>query len=434
VYCYICMNYTRPGGIALIAWLAAMPAFSAGTLSWEDCRKAALEHDPDYLSAKSTAGAAKASYGGSIAGLLPSVGLGGSLNDRQNQAMNARWSSSLSVNMDILNFSDWMSIRRSAASLDAARASLRQASAQARRSVRTAFASLLYAQELVRSSEEIAAIRDRNAKLVTLRYEAGRELPGDKLQVEAQLMEATASLSQARRNLMTARMALARYIGVKASSEGPVVAGDLAIAVPPSSPPDTEILVDGLPVVQAARARVKQARASLYETRGRLLPALSASYSRGRSGPTDIMDGPFSWRDRTSLSWGAGASLSWPILSSGVISLPFAWTVASRQAAQASESARSTELSAAQDLQSAWSSYSAAADLTAVQDAYLKAADQRNREAEIRYTSGRISFDGWERMVNEYIDYKRSALRTRRDAVTAEAAWYQVLGRGLEEP
>jgi outer membrane protein TolC len=284
----------------------------------------------------------------------------------------------------------------------------------------------VYAQDQVRISEEILALRERNAKLVALRYASGRESLGDKLQVEAQLEEAGTNVSAARRNLLTARTALAGRIGLTATGDGPVASGELAISDPPSSPPDVGVLLPELPAIQAARAQTRLSELSLSESRVRLWPTLSASYSRGRSGPNEFPDGP--------LSWSAGGSLSWPLFSSGVASLPFAWTAASRQLAQAKESARSTEAQETNGLQSAWASFAAAADTVRVQKAYLAAAEQRNREADIRYSSGLLSFENWEQIVTDFVNYKRSALRTRRDAVVAEAGWHEALGRGLEEP
>ena len=69
-----------------------------------------------------------------------------------------------------------------------------------------------------------------------------------------------------------------------------------------------------------------------------------------------------------------------------------------------------------------------------VQDAYLAASEQRNRESDVRYESGLMSFENWEQIVTDYVSFKRSALRARRDAVAAEAAWMSVLGRGMDEP
>jgi hypothetical protein len=52
----------------------------------------------------------------------------------------------------------------------------------------------------------------------------------------------------------------------------------------------------------------------------------------------------------------------------------------------------------------------------------------------LMYESGLMSFENWEQIVTDYVSFKRSALRARRDAVAAEAAWMSVLGRGMDEP
>jgi len=387
----------------------------------------AMAQNPDFIAAKKAEEAACANLGGSVAGLLPSVSLSESWSDGPSQKDATRWRASLSAQANIFNANDWIAIMRDSASLRIAKASFRSTSAQVRQSLRVAFADMVYATEQVRISEEIATLREHNARLVTLRYDSGRELLGGKLRVEAQLKEARANASTAKRTLMTARATLARLLGRTETPEWPSVTGELSFTPSPAEFPETAALVGDLPSVVAARARRDQAWAGLNTVRARLLPTVSASYSRSRAGPDYYPDdGP--------LSWSAGVGISLPLFSSGVLDLPFTWLAASRSLEQSEQNARMAELQAATGLKSAWASYAGATEAVEVQDAYLAASEQRNRESDVRYESGLMSFENWEQIVTDYVSFKRSALRARRDAVAAEAAWMSVLGRGMDEP
>jgi len=422
------LNLDMKGILAVAAatlFLLPVPARSEVPLDWEACRRMAMAQNPDFIAAKKAEEAACANLGGSIAGLLPSASLSDSWSDGPSQKDATRWRASLSAQVNIFNANDWIAIMRDGASLRIAKASFRSTSAQVRQSLRGAFADMVYATEQARISEEIATLREHNARLVTLRYDSGRELLGGKLRVDAQLKEARANASAAKRNLMTSRAALARLLGRADTPEWPSVTGELSFDPSPGEFP-AAAPVENLPSVVTARARVAQSRASLNTVRARLLPTASASWSRSRVGPDYYPDdGP--------LSWSAGVGISLPLFSSGVLDLPFAWLAASASLEQSEQNARMAELQAATGLRSAWSNYAGATETVEVQEAYLAASEQRNRESDIRYESGFMSFENWEQIVTDFVNYKRSALRASRDAVAAEAAWMSALGRGLEE-
>jgi len=88
-------------------------------------------------------------------------------------------------------------------------------SSNVRLRLRTAYADLLAAQELVKVTEEIKARRDQSLALVKLRYESGEENKGSVLTSEAEAAQAVYGVSQARRNVYLAQRQLIKEMGKK---------------------------------------------------------------------------------------------------------------------------------------------------------------------------------------------------------------------------
>ena len=61
---------------------------------------------------------------------------------------------------------------------------------------------------------------------------------------------------------------------------------------------------------------------------------------------------------------------------------------------------------------------------------FLAAADLRAEIARTQYTTGLLSFEDWDLIENDLIDNQKAMLASLRDAVLAEAAWEQTLGKG----
>jgi outer membrane protein TolC len=65
-----------------------------------------------------------------------------------------------------------------------------------------------------------------------------------------------------------------------------------------------------------------------------------------------------------------------------------------------------------------------------VDEDFLKAANARAEIARSKYSNGLMSFEDWDIIENDLINRQKAVLQSRRDRVTAEAAWEQVLGNG----
>jgi outer membrane protein TolC len=78
-------------------------------------------------------------------------------------------------------------------------------------------------------------------------------------------------------------------------------------------------------------------------------------------------------------------------------------------------------------------SFQEAVEALAVRRQFLEAQELRATIAREQYGNGLLKFDNWDIIENDLINRQKSLLETRRQAWRAEAAWWQVTGRGLAE-
>ena len=395
----------------------------ANTLTWEDCVGAAKEKNPDLVSSEKARAASQANYKESFNGLLPSLTLSHTYTRTDSSTWrDSRWGASGRAGMDLFNLGNTANIYSASAALDQATATLRLQSADVRFNLKQAFAHLLFAQEQVNVSTRIKSLREKNAEMVALKYDSGRESKGNMLQSKAELKEAEANLSEADRNLRVAQREMNSQLGQEIFQV--VTASGALTSVELPAFPDIEALTDTHPQVAFQNAATSAAEARLQNAKSSLWPTLSANYSRSFSDETYFPGNPH---------WSASGILSYPIFGSGLTSTYFSISSAKRTLEKANSDLTSTRNSVRTLLETNWSSLASALDQVQVQLTFLVASRQRNEEANIRYSSGLMSFEDWERLVSDLVNFERSRLRAERDAVVAGAAWEKAIGKTLEE-
>ena len=72
-----------------------------------------------------------------------------------------------------------------------------------------------------------------------------------------------------------------------------------------------------------------------------------------------------------------------------------------------------------------------AVERLSVDEAFLEAAITRAEIARSKYAQGLMSFEDWDRIENDLIVRQKAVLFSRRDRVTAQAAWEQAQGVGV---
>lgn len=417
----------RPAAIIGLACFFSLPQaihadeIAISSLTWADCVTSAKNNNPQYLAANRSYEAARADLKQSYNGFLPTLGLS-SAYSKTNSSSEGQWSASGDASLDLLNFQASADIYSAAASRRQAKASWDATSADVRFNLRQAFANLLFAQEQVIVSKKILDIRQKNADLVALKYDSGRESKGNMLRSKAEMVEARAGLSQANRSLVVAQQELNQWLGRDLFS--PIVAqGALGVPGSPSSP-DFDAVIESHPLVQVAEANVSLSEARLKSARSSLWPSLSANYTRSFTGDNYFPDNP---------SWVASGVVRYPLFGGGLTSTYYGVSSAKRSREKATEDLRTTRYRVRTDLESAWASFVDSVEQIDVQDQFLAAARQRNSESTVRYSSGLMSYENWEDVVTDLVNFERSSIRAERDAMVAEAAWNSALGKTLEE-
>jgi outer membrane protein TolC len=176
------------------------------------------------------------------------------------------------------------------------------------------------------------------------------------------------------------------------------------------------------PRIQFREGAVEQARAGIKSAHSSLWPNLSVNYVRGTTGQTELPQNPF---------WTFSGTLNLPIFSGGPTAVYYASVAAERTYEKASQDLRVVRNQVRSDLESAWAGFAAAEDQIQVQRAFLDASRQRKAESDIRYQSGLMSFEDWNRVVIDYVNSQTNFLRTQQDRVLAEAQWRFAKGEPL---
>jgi outer membrane protein TolC len=304
--------------------------------------------------------------------------------------------------------------------IQAARQSFRFVSSEIRYRLRTAFVSLLRAQELARITEEIRQIRRSNLELITLRYESGIEHRGALLTAEANVAEADFEIARAERALEVAQRQLLREMGRQGISDVRVQ-GDFEVSVPKLERKDFELLAETHPSLGKLLAQKNSALYGIKSAEADFFPSLSATAGAGKSNNR--------WPPEYD-QWNAGVTLSWPIFEGGLRKAEV--SLAQSKFRQLESDELSVKGSLIVSLEQSWAGLLDAVETVEVQKKFLSAYEARSRIAEEQYSLGLVTFDDWTIIEDNLVSAKKNFLEARVSALQAEANWIQAKGETLE--
>lgn len=413
---------------ALAAFMALCPSLLYADplperLDWAGCVRLARENNPDLLGAQKSVISSRASYRVSRNQLLPQVGLSSGYSESDLSSRSSRWRAEGSAKVDVFNAGAYANVRSARARNHLAAAALQLALADVRSLLRQAYVQLLFSQQQIDVSKAIRDLRRDNAQLVDLKYQSGRESKGNRLKAQAELKEAEANFAQAERALKVAQRELNRQLGITDFKE---VLAEGTLDAPLIHPVDNmAAVVESHPRVKGQNAAHEEAWANLSEARSALWPTLSASYSRSAIGDDYFPD---------TLHWSASGNLNFRLFAGGPTAAFNNITAARAGLERAGLELRSVRNAISADLESSWSSLLNSVEDVNVRREFLEAARQRNAESSVRYSSGLMSFEDWERVVTELVNAERGYIQAQRVAALAEARWDQARGLPLENP
>jgi len=395
------------------------------SLSWDEARKLALEHNPSVKAAASAAEQAGYNYQAALNSYMPQIGLSHSFSRSGGDASSpaSRWGASISTSENLLDLRTVSSVKSDRIAWEKAEADYLAVSASVRQTLAAAFADLLFAQKRLEVQKKILSIREENAKLIRLKYESGMESKGNALYTEALAENARVSLKKAGRQLQAAQRSLLEAIGMEGAD---AVSGRGDISVPAFFMDEARIslALEKAPRMVSAKKTLESARELTNSARYAALPTIRASQSFGWSGAGEFP------RDK---SWSLGLSLSVPVFSGGP-TYYFNNLAASKKAlAAAEENFRAAKISLAAALRSGYDSYLSAAETAGANTALLKANEERYKEAQIKYMAGKISFIDLENVEQNFVDSDLNQLDYARSAHNSKIALESLLGVGVEE-
>jgi outer membrane protein TolC len=409
----------------ILAWLlpvlaAAQPAGEPFT--WEESVRQAAAVNPDLRVARDNLRAAEMDARGAGSGFLPK--LTGSLAKTETTTpastttVTPDYSAALTASQNLFaGFRDQASVVQARANRAVAEANLRTARARLSFDLKSAFAALHSAEASLVLSADILGRREQNLRLVELRYESGRENKGSLYLSQATLSQARFESLQAEQALRVAQAQFARVLGGD-DPQAIRLTGEVPIAVPPGQVDFVQAVQD-TPDQQRALAQVEAAKAGVDIASSTFWPSLDLSGTASRQGNDWFPDDR---RNSVSLS------LTVPIFSGGRDYYGVRSAGAKESAAEASREGLVRQLRA--QLEQTYAGYTQAVAKLSVDEDFLKAANARAEIARSKYSNGLMSFEDWDIIENDLINRQKAVLQSRRDRVTAEAAWEQALGNG----
>ena len=392
-------------------------------LVWDDCVQEAKRNHPDLRAAEEKLNQAKANKAITKSDFLPQISSGLSGKTSKTSAKGTTDTYSYDITAKQLLFDGFKTSYDTSSATEnvkSAQYSYGVTSSNVRLRLRTAFAGLLRAQNLLNITEDIAGRRNKNVELVKLRYEAGREHKGSLLTAQADSAQAEFEVARAKRNIDLAQRRLTKELG--RTQLRPIrVKGDFEIKYSERERPDFGRLSENNPFLQELIANKEAARFGLKSAKADFFPQVYANTSAGR---TDSH-----WPLHKE-EWSAGVSLSFPIFEGGSRIAKISKTKAVFNQAGADE--RSGRDGVILTLEETWKELQDAIDEVEVERKFLEAAQERAKITQAQYSTGLVSFDNWTIIEDDLVRTKKSFLDAQANALVAEANWIQAKGGTLD--
>jgi outer membrane protein len=409
------------------------------TLTWEDCLKFTIQGNPSLTAAHQDWMAAKETEKGTWSRYLPSlnattsatrtgatnsnggqvVSNGVILNSSRNASTN--YQAALNFSQNIFNgLEDQARINQAEWQTKSAFWKYVAAKSSVSYSLKEAFMNLKYAQELEELSRSILERRESNYKLVSVRYETGRENKGSVLLAEAYLEQAKLDLIKARDSIKVYEATLKSLMG-KEHLDSIRVSGEVPL---PEVNPDLqnfESFAVETPEYNQAYATEMVSHENIKIARGSFLPDLNLTSTLSRQDESYFPD-----RDRE--RWSVGLTLTIPIFD-GLRDLgTYRSNVETRSANESRK--RSTLLNLIPKLRDALNQAKQSDLKYSIDTKFEKAASARAEIARKKYNNGLLTFEDWDIIESELITRQINLLQSKRDRVLRYSTWENLLGKG----
>jgi len=364
----------------LIATAAQLRLGPATTLTLDDVIRLALTNSPSVQQARARLAAAEAQRVQALAGYLPQLGASANAafsGTAFHQESSKDYGAGLSLSDDLFSFGRTAAaVRQARAQCASARAALQAAQNDTVYAARVAYYGLYRAQELLGVDE--ASVHDYQSHLEQVRVMAslGTRIRYDVTKAEVDLGNARLAALTAHNDVLTARAALSRALGLSEPLPGAIAIPDAATA----EIGDREILYRTAhatnPALLALRATADAASAAVDAAIANLYPdlSLSAGYSFGGS------------RFPLARAWSLGPALDWSAFTGWRNTSAVDASVAALRVARAAVADREQQLQ--QDLTNAFAGLDTARDKAALAELLVRQSRENLDLTAERYRLG----------------------------------------------
>lgn len=384
-------------------------------LSWTEATALAEKNNNQIISAKKQEESSYWSYNRAMTAFFPqiSLSLGGSKSNTPSTSTITRsFSYGISASQSIFTgFANLFSLQSAYSQWQQDKANLDSIRSRVYYDMRTAYVTLLVAQENVHLQKQIVERRRSNTRMIALRYNSGIEDKGNYLMTKADEGQSVFQLDSARRSVDLACLKLSQIVGTD-------VATVENLPLPKSlSGVDYSYLTETSVGFRIAKYTLEIADIARKNTISEFLPSVSVSGSLSKSGNT--------WSPQTDSSTIA-LNMSYPIFPGGSnIADYFINTVKYDKALQDFENTKKNLRYSIEQttiaLNDGIEKHSA--------DAFTAAAGlERGKITQAKYLNGLMTFDAWNRTVNDAVQYQINALNSKKSLLIAEAAYYNSFG------
>lgn len=289
--------------------------------------------------------------------------------------------------------------------------------------LKESFSNLLLAQESLELSKSIEDRRESNLKLVSVRYENGRENKGSVLLAEAYYEQAKLDVIKAQDSLNVAQIKLKSLMNQDQFDNIQVVG---LVPLEPLEFPNKDIpdLALETPSYQQQKALEMVAREDVSIAESNFYPSLDLSGNITRQGESYFPD-------RSRERWAMALTLTIPLFDGMKDYNTRKGAIITQYAAEGRKKNALLEviprLKEAQNL-------ARQSDIKySVDEKFKKAATSRAEIARAKYNNGLITFEDWDIIESDLIQRQTTFLQSKRDRVLKYATWENILGRGAIE-
>ncbi|MGZ3745117.1 MAG: TolC family protein [Pseudobdellovibrionaceae bacterium] len=341
--------------------------------------------------------------------------------DKIEDTVNNNYAVSLTASQNIFaGFLDAGKIAQGNANLHIASANLQSSKAKVSYDLKSAVAGLVYALKNVKLSQSTVQRRELNLRMIQLHFDGGRENKGSLLLSKAYLEDARLDQLQALQDLYVAQAQLAKVLGEE-EGDSYSLTDQIPVTEPRSEAElDFKKLVLETPPYKTSLAQEELSKASLTQAESNFYPSLNLQASTSQYGT--------SWYPDQN-KWSVGAVLSFPLFNGGRDYFSTQSTLESLKSSLFTKG--SVQKDQLAKLKGAFSSYVQSVQKLKVDQAYVEAAEVRERISRQKYNNGLSTFDEWDIIENDLINRQKNLLVSEKNRVISEAAWEQAQGKGV---